>query len=194
MTLDLKYVIENLDNIVAFFTPASVFIFSYGLFANYSKKIAIFSPETVICSFLINMIANSIRPGISFAMLHLVCLFAGGIVGYLKNLPSVEAWIRRNLNKVYNDDLWYGIADFQLGCYIEVFLKNTTKSYYGVFKDDYMHNGSMWITLSAFTEYDNGMKNEKKSFADDQTRHIAINTDDIARVEIRYSKDSIKIL
>ena len=140
------------------------------------------------------MFANAVLPGIDFVVLHLICLVAGGFSGFLKNLPCVEAWIGRNLHKVYNDDLWYGIADFRLGCYVEVFLKNSTKSYYGVLRDDYMHNGSMWITLAQFTEYDSGVKNEKKSFADDHTRHIAINTDDVARVEIQYLKDSVKIL
>ena len=78
MTLDLKYIIENLDTIVGFFTPASAFMATYRLYAHYAKKMAIFSAETVIYSFLINMVANILYPGISFVVLHIICLVLGG--------------------------------------------------------------------------------------------------------------------
>ncbi|RKJ79689.1 hypothetical protein D7X33_07365 [Butyricicoccus sp. 1XD8-22] len=193
MTLDLKYIMENLDAIVGFFTPASAFMVIYRLYAHYAKKMALFSAETVIYSFLINMVANILYPGISFVVLHIICLVLGGFFGYIKNLPSTELWLRHKFNKVYDDDLWYGISDFEHGCFVEVFLKDSSKSYQGVLKDDYMHGDSTWITISGFTEYNNGKANPNKSFTKDQTRHIALNTDDIARVEIRYSKNSVKV-
>lgn len=78
MTLDLKYIMENLDAIVGFFTPASAFMVIYRLYAHYAKKMALFSAETVIYSFLINMVADILYPGISFVVLHIICLVLGG--------------------------------------------------------------------------------------------------------------------
>ena len=188
--MDIKYLIEHIDTIISYFLPASMFMFTYKLTAHYAKNIKVISVETVLYSFLITAFARKISPSIDIVAICLSCLIAGFLSGLLKNNTSFEKWYRGTFKKVYNDNIWYGITDFEKGCYIKAFLDDKI-SYYGVFKDDYSDGKNTWIIISEFVKYNGSEVIE--DFSVDKTRQVAIDTSRITHVEIKYAKDSHKI-
>ena len=137
-------------------------------------------------------------------MVIMVIASVSGIVGAgRKNEEFVEKFFKKRLNKIYWDNIWYGITDYKHGCYLHVFLEGTDISYRGAFRDDYNDDsGHTWIVLSnyrMFKGYDEAGENGTtlsilEDFKGDDTKRIAIDTSKISRFSIRYSQNSVKIV
>ena len=200
--MDLQYLIENFDKLIIYFIPASAFMLTYKLFVRYSSQNKLLSVETIVLSYIMTSVIRCFIPGASVVTILAIALIAGVICAFIKNSMWVEERFKKKLQKVYWDNIWYGITDYKYGTYLHVYVDGTDISYRGAFRDDYTDDaGHRWIVLSnyrMFKEYDVAGENEGslvtiEDFREDDTKRIAIDTTKVCRAAIRYHDDSVKI-
>lgn len=201
--MDLEYLIENFDKLIIYFIPASVFMLSYRIFVRYAANTKLLSAETVVLSYVMTSVIRFLYPQASILVILVIAFAAGIAFACLKNTECVEKFFKKRLNKIYWDNIWYGITDYKHGCYLHVFLEGADISYRGAFRDDYKDDaGHTWIVLSnyrMFKGYDEAGEDGTtlkilEDFREDDTKRVAIDTSKILRFSIRYSEESVKIV
>lgn len=200
--MDLQYLIENFDNLIIYFIPASAFMLTFKLFARYSSQTKLLSAETIVLSYIMTSVIRYFNPSASVVAILAIALIAGIICALIKNSRWVEEQFKKKFQKVYWDNIWYGITDYKYGTYLHVYIDGTDISYRGAFRDDYTDEaGHRWIVLSnyrMFKGFDESGENSEnlitvEDFRKDDTKRVAIDTTKVCRAEIRYHKDSVKI-
>lgn len=201
--MDLQYLIENLDKILIYFVPASVFMASYQIIVRYSDDVKIFSAGSVVLSYVMTTIIRAVWPAASTQAILAIAFIAGAIFALIKNSRVTETFFKKKLQKVYWGNVWYGITDYEHGTYLHVYVDGTDISYRGAFRDDYKDDeGHTWIVLSNYRMFkgfdDNGDNGDGlitlEDYRQDDTKRVAIDTTKVSRVSMRYSKDSVKII
>lgn len=201
--MDLQYLIENLDKILIYFVPASVFMASYQIIVRYSDDVKIFSAGSVVLSYVMTTIIRAVWPAASTQAILAIAFIAGAIFALIKNSRVAETFFKKKLQKVYWGNVWYGITDYEHGTYLHVYVDGTDISYRGAFRDDYKDDeGHTWIVLSNYRMFkgfdDNGDNGDGlitlEDYRQDDTKRVAIDTTKVSRVSMRYSKDSVKII
>lgn len=195
--MNIEYILENLDKIMVYFVPATVFMFAYKLTARYSAKRDIFSATTIIWSYVLTVVLRSVYPQISILAI-LAFPFAFGFVGgILRNSEFVSCILDQFFYKTLEEDVWYAISDFEKGTTLRVYLSDSDVSYRGYFTEDHKsEDGRQWIVLTNYKKYQGSESHADEpifDYKEDDTRKIALDTAKISRVEIKYPKNSSKI-
>lgn len=195
--MDIKYIIENLDGLMIYFIPASIFVMAYHLTARYSLKKSLFSANTVIGSYVIVSGLKWVYPQISSVMIIIISFVSGFLVGIIRNSRLTAFVMDKMFYKTLDEDVWYAISDFKKGTILRVYLNNSPVSYRGYFTEDHKsEDGHRWILLTNYKKYNGSEEHEDEPILDykqDDTRKILLDTTNISRVEIKYPTGSSKI-
>lgn len=194
---NIQFIIENLDKIMVYFIPASIFMVAYHLTARYSSKTTIFSIDTIVGSYVLTSTFRWIYPSIDILMITIVSFVLGFLSGIIRNSRLLTFLLDKLFYKTLDEDVWYAISDFKKGTILRVYLNNSSVSYRGYFTEDHKsEDGHRWIVLTNYRKYDNSELHEDVpilDYKDDDTRKILLDTSTISRVEIKYPSGSSKI-
>lgn len=196
---DLLKLIDALPKLVMFILPAIVFNFAYKLNAHSNKKFEMISVSSVVVSYILVVIINQLgvwlkSPTNDFAIL-IVSVILGLICGKITSSQWIDKYIMGKIfHRTIDDDIWYGISDTKHGCYIEVFLKEDNISFLGEFDKHFTDEKGSWILLQKYVAKKDGIEMATFSREKNPEYKMAINSENIERVEIEYSSESNKIL
>lgn len=195
--MNIEYILENLDKIMVYFVPATVFMFAYKLTARYSAKRDIFSATTIIWSYVLTVVLRSVYPQISILAILAFSFAFGFVGGILRNSEFVSCILDQFFYKTLEEDVWYAISDFEKETTLRVYLSDSDVSYRGYFTEDHKsEDGRQWIVLTNYKKYQGSESHADEpifDYKEDDTRKIALDTAKISRVEIKYPKNSSKI-
>lgn len=195
--MNIEYLINNLDQIMIYFIPATVFMVAYRLTARYSAPRELFSANTVIWSYVLTVGLRWFWPNISIPIIIAVSFALGFFGGIVRNSGFVAFLLDKVFYKSLDEDVWYAISDFKKGTTLRVYLDDSDISYQGYFTEDHKsEDGHRWIVL---TNYKKFVGNESHTdeplfdYKEDNTRKIVLDTTKISRAEIKYPRNSCKI-
>lgn len=200
--MGLEYIIENFDQLIIYFVPASIFLFTFKIISREAPNTKLFSPETVVLSYGMTSVVRFFYPESNVFFILVLAAAAGIFCALVKNSRTFEVLIRKTLKKVYWTNVWHGITDYKHGDYLHLFIEGSDISYRGAYRSDYKDDdGHTWLILSnyrMFRGYDiAGDGGDSlvtiEDFREDDTKRIAIDTSKVCRAAIRYHDDSVKI-
>ena len=212
MEIDLKEVVTLIPTIMIYFVPGIIYLTTYRFIVTDDSKVSennYFSFGAIVVSFIIYSIVAffitvlnipcieiEINKDLSFSSNYLLIYIASFslavILGKLARVQWFEEKILGNWLKRTQNDLWFSLADRELGCYITIFLNDKDEIIRGIYYKYYNENGNTWVVVSQFIKFGfDGIIKEDHS--DCNTRMAVICMSDIKKVYIDYNEKSVKI-
>ena len=217
MQIDLDKLISMLPSIMIYIVPGVIYLATYRFVVNSSKKVNeknLFSFSLVIISFilsssiifLLNLIGirdTNIITGehFNFSTYYFLILFfsfgLGLLLAFIRKCSWIEEQIlRKYLNRTFDENMWFSLADKNLGCWINVFMneKNSTQrqSIYGIYYKSFSDSNGTWLVISQYIKYDID-NNIVENYSQNNERMMVVSLKDVNTVEIIYQSNSKKI-
>lgn len=190
-----------IPDLAMFFIPFMVFSGTYCFLAQ--KKCPVekfFSVNSMLYSFIISILGRQIFHILGWkdsgdASVIIFSAVCGTICGLIETNQYIGTHIIEPIfHRTLDRGVWDGISDKDKGCYIDVFLKDGI-SYSGVYFKYYTSDeGDTWLVLSDVVMMNHGAVCRDFDMADDPTWQAVINTKNVDRIHVKYSKDSDRIL
>lgn len=144
-----------------------------------------------ICGAIHSVILKKVEfnDNLKIVMYIVTAIIMSCLVSWLYNSVVLKKILYKIGKKTFGNDLFKDVIDYDKRTMMMVYLKNSNIMYGGVFRAKDEHGTDSYISLIEYNIY-NKENNEIVRRFDEQKASVAINLNDIERIEMIYEEDS----